>query len=389
MKSMYTLKLVKGTATVILSIILAMSWVNTAQAIPAFAAKYDKVCSYCHNAWPQLNKKGREFKELGYRLPKDLEEKKIADILNEGIYPISGLLIARPYDNKKSGHSKLRAMHEIELIIAGLIGNKWSGFFEIEAEDETGFAPEVGPGVLTYHYSRSVNVQMAYATPFFSDAYGFIGDAFRLTRGHVGFIDQKFGEADAAGKIRDSRQTFNISGRPVENLFYIFGISGVKGDAEGEEASIAHGRVALEPSKDFMFGLFALDGEDKGTKRKFSRIGLDLQSDIKNTRLQAAYVTAKDDDASTPSVEVKNKAFSVQAYHTVKTKEGKPTWVPIIRYDSYEKNDGTDKYDELTLNLTYYIEQNVKAYLEFWRQIDVPDGVENNNRLTAQVYVAF
>jgi hypothetical protein len=41
----------------------------TAEAVPSFARETGKSCSYCHNAWPQLNKKGRSFKELGYRLP--------------------------------------------------------------------------------------------------------------------------------------------------------------------------------------------------------------------------------------------------------------------------------------------------------------------------------
>jgi hypothetical protein len=49
-------------------------WLSNANAVPSFAAKYEKKCSYCHTAWPQLNKKGRDFKERGYRVKEDLKD---------------------------------------------------------------------------------------------------------------------------------------------------------------------------------------------------------------------------------------------------------------------------------------------------------------------------
>ncbi len=49
-------------------ILVGAFWVSSAQAVPNFARQYDKKCSYCHSAWPQLNAKGRQFKELGYRI---------------------------------------------------------------------------------------------------------------------------------------------------------------------------------------------------------------------------------------------------------------------------------------------------------------------------------
>jgi len=40
-----------------------------AQAVPAFARKYNVDCTYCHTAWPQLNRQGYIFRRLGYRMP--------------------------------------------------------------------------------------------------------------------------------------------------------------------------------------------------------------------------------------------------------------------------------------------------------------------------------
>ena len=47
--------------------LLGFVWIGSAQAIPAFARKYEKACNSCHTAWPMLNKAGRMFKEAGYR----------------------------------------------------------------------------------------------------------------------------------------------------------------------------------------------------------------------------------------------------------------------------------------------------------------------------------
>ena len=42
---------------------------DVAQAIPAFARKFNVPCQTCHSAPPYLNATGRKFMEAGYRLP--------------------------------------------------------------------------------------------------------------------------------------------------------------------------------------------------------------------------------------------------------------------------------------------------------------------------------
>jgi len=63
--------------------------------------------------------------------------------------------------------------------------------------------------------------------------------------------------------------------------------------------------------------------------------------------------------------------------------------VPLIRYDSYEENDGGDQFDELTLNLSFYFTQNIKGFVEYWTQTDVPNGVTKDKRFTMQLVAAF
>ncbi|VAX02915.1 hypothetical protein MNBD_GAMMA19-1753, partial [hydrothermal vent metagenome] len=65
------MKCIQTGLTLSILAVAGITLTGTAQAVPSFAAKYEKNCSYCHNAWPQLNNKGRKFKERGYRLKED------------------------------------------------------------------------------------------------------------------------------------------------------------------------------------------------------------------------------------------------------------------------------------------------------------------------------
>jgi len=365
-------------------------WLSNAYAVPSFAAKYEKKCSYCHSAWPQLNKKGRDFKERGYRLKEDLKDTSPkTPYFEQGSFPVSAMLISRPYDKKDSGEAKVRAVHEVELFIAGAIDNHLSGYIEIEAEDEEGFSPEIGALALSYRFNNYATVQAVWGSAFWADGYGLLADHFRLTRGHVGVIDQSFGGADNDGSLRSKRQSLNFTGR-ASSVFYSLGVAnGVAGDAEGEEPTFGgHAKVAFDMGDVATVGVFGLVGEQPDTDREYTRSGIDFQGDFSNSRIQAAYVAAADDNV-TKSDEVKNNALSLQWFHTFKTKDGTPTFVPVVRFDSYEKNDGNDEYQDMTLNLTYYMKENVKGYVEYWNQTDAPDGEDKDSRITLQFYVGF
>lgn len=360
-----------------------------AQAVPAFARKYEKKCSACHLAFPQLNRAGRMFKEAGYRFPSDAQvAQKISDFLYwDKTPPVSAILVSRPYDKKDSGDDKIRALHEVELIVAGVAGKRWSGWFELAGEDEADFEPEVENGTVGFHPSKAFNVQLSYAPYFWADGYGFLLDHFRMTRGHVKVLDEAFGGADAGGRLRSARQMIAAYGRPADRVFYSVGYSGVAGDTEGENPSNFHGRLALDVTRDVMVGVFGVDGKDDSTSRDFSRYGVDFQADVGNARLQAAWVKAKDDRVGAPGQDT-NNAFSIQGMYVIKNSP-RPVWVPIVRYDQYERDDGASEYKELTLNLTHYFTENIKGMVEYWDQLDVPAGKTEDNRITVQLVAGF
>ncbi len=396
------------TSILFLIFIAGLIWATTANAVPSFARKYDMNCSGCHTAFPQLNSVGRRFKEAGYRFTSDNEKglnQEVSDFLQlEKHVPVSGILVSRPYDKKDSGDTKVRAIHEVEIMVVGNIAKNWSGFFEVEAEDEGDFSAEIGTAVLSYNYNEAFNVQAGWSTIFWADSYGILSPGQRLTRGQMAPISQSFGGADGAGvdengdavngsSLTTVRQNVGIFGRAFGRVFYNVNWSGDAKNVEGENASTYSGLVNVDITDNIMLGAFGMSGQNENVtmgmvKRDYSRAGVQFQADIASARIQALYVTAKDDLTSGIGDE-SNDAFSIQGFWAFTDDSLRPTWVPLVRFDQYQKNDGQDDYSELTLNVTYYFKQNIKGYVEYWDQIDAPSSVDEDNRWTVQFVAGF
>jgi hypothetical protein len=367
-----------------------------AEAIPAFARKHKMVCSGCHMAWPLLNETGRKFKENGFRQSRKEKMKVVvSDYLKyDKQFPISAVLVSRPYDKKESGHEKLRAIHEVEIMGAGTLADDFSFFFEIEAEDETNFDPEIPAAFVSFNPKPWFNVMVSWGGMFSAEPYDTIG-ARRLTRGRNTVIDNRFGAADNAGRIRDARQTLQIHGRPHKKVYYSVGISGPAGDGEGQDPNLVHGRVAIDVLPQLTVGGFGMAGECERTAancmrdRNYSRFGFDVQAQVlPNARISGAFVTANDDQESGMGGDHDNDAWFAEGIYVFQ--QGKRPWiVPLFRFDSYETNDGRDDFKTGVLNVTYYVKENVKVFLELFKEFDVPGGDQKDGRLTLQAAFAL
>lgn len=369
-----------------------------AEAIPAFTRKTNMACSTCHTAWPALNSFGRQYKEHGYRLGHlEAPTKTITkDLKWDETLPVSLMLVGRPYDKKKNGKHLIRALHEVELMIAGPMGDKFSAFVEIEAEDEnqvtTGIQLGIPVSAFSYNYSEAMNMQLSWGENTNFDPYQSYTVHRRMTRSTNAVIGQNFGGADNGGSMATSRQNISIYGRPMPKLFYGASLSGDAKTAEGDEGNTVTLRVVFDVMPTLSIGALAVNGTctegstNCAVDRKYSRSGLDVQSEIAGFIINAVALTAKDDNATATST-TKNNAYYVQAMYTAK--EGvRTTWAPLIRFDSYDKNDGAEKVNEVTLGANYYLTENVRTMLEYWSK-DSDISANDDNRLTLQVFAAF
>jgi len=384
--------------SIVLILFVAVLFPTNSEAIPAFARKTNMACSTCHTAWPALNAFGRQYKEHGYRLghleaPSTVISKDLK--WNESL-PVSVMLVSRPYDKKKSGKSKIRAIHEVELMVGGPMGEQFSGFIEIEAEDEVtngiGLDTGVSSAAMTYSLDEAAHIQFSWGSATWFDPYNSYSNHLRMTRGASAAIDQSFGGADNGGKLKNSRQNVAIYGRLVSKFFYGMAISGDASDSEGVDGNTVTARVVYDIVPSLSIGALSVSGTCSANAgnclvdRKYSRSAIDVQSEVADFTINAVALAARDDN-STATATLKNKAYYVQAFYTAK--DGvRATWVPLLRYDSYEKTNGTEEVNELTLSINYYINENVRSMLELWSK-DSDISANDDDRLTLQLFASF
>ena len=169
-----------------------------AEAIPAWARKYQTSCSTCHAPFPKLNYFGKAFRNNGYRFPGGEDEtarKEPAIILGAegykklfpralwpsdmpGAVPIAVRGVSRFSTYEDDQTTTFEFPHEFEVLAGGTLGDTFSFFGEIEIENEAN-ENELGMDVVLQYDPRpwlhvrmgSVNVHP-------------INDALRLTAAH-------------------------------------------------------------------------------------------------------------------------------------------------------------------------------------------------------------
>lgn len=137
---------VKRSLTILLlGLSLQAGLPSSAEAIPAFARKYDLSCTSCHTKPPRLNAFGEAFHMAGYQIPQTKEgelrkKRQIGRIVSEKAFlNIFALRATGNFVESISGgkpvETNLALPREIELYFAGTFTDKVSYFFNMSHEE--------------------------------------------------------------------------------------------------------------------------------------------------------------------------------------------------------------------------------------------------------------
>lgn len=358
-----------------------------AEAISAFARAYEMPCSACHSAWPSLNSFGRQFKENGYMVARGQPQgqTELNDYLSlPTVPPVAVVLNSRPYDRQKDRDAKLQALHEFEVMVAGNFSKFGSFFSELEMEDANGFDPELAAGWAGLHLHQMLNVVGGAGPAFTADPYNTLRDSLRLTRGRPSIFEK--GTAAGAPRLRDNEQFVSAYGRdPIINkIFYLFSYAADRDDPEGEGAQDLLGRLAIDLLPELTIGGFAITGRQSISggeeDQDFQRWGVDGNLELAGLTLRSAWLRAEDDGATgLPGMtSQENDVFYGEVFYTLRgdllANLPVPLFqvVPLLRIDSYEKNDGDNDETDLTANLGVYVTENFRANFEYFTSLDHP-----------------
>lgn len=364
--------------------------VPNAEAIPAWARKYHTACTLCHTAWPKLNAYGRDFKINGYRTPEELQKPEdVNDMIDDFLmldrsFPLTARFVMRPFDKQRDRRARIRSFHEVELMIGGRVGKNVSAWVEAEAEDEEDdFNLFIEQGVMGFHPAQEANVVMGWAPPFWADPFDTLADGGRrMTRSRRGPLDQQF---SARERLRSESQFVGFYGRDrSDKVFYLGGVSVGATDPLGGDARDGFARVMVEATTGVYLGGFFLGGtnETRAVDLDFQRTGFDFQIEQGSLSVQGLVLNAKDDllGGGDESITV----GYIEGFYVFQ-----PVEFPIRMIVPLARVDVLDDLTDLTLNLNFYLTENLKVYGEWWQNVDTPAGRRKGTRFTVQVDLAF
>jgi hypothetical protein len=429
-----------------LAFLAAWSWPN-AEAIPAFARKYQTSCQTCHIAFPKLNPFGVAFRLRGYHLPDETE-----DLIKEkpvslgapaykrlwphtvwpsgipGTVPLSVSTIFTDASERTSEEGEkntikndFRFPEEVSILSGGTFGESLSFFGEIV------FASEAG----------EVGVELEHAQMNFNGPFG-SGHAFNIkvgrfmpelvqtfahgslltTEGPAALLaftpiaahggSEVGGEEGAGIALPESVDGLEAYGVLRHRILYSVGISNGLGpgadSVDGNSEKDVFGRAAFKigglpldgegyVSSDrnwselsLQLGAFAyhgigknvfFNGEDEGDlleDRSFTRLGVDANLYLKDLNVIAGYSHGQDQIADYTGTVPDVGKFVYNAWFIEGDCVALPWLQPSFRYEWLDPaNKDAPNFKRVVPNVTALIRANVKAYLEYQRNVGESD----------------
>lgn len=377
------------------------------EAIPTFARKYKTSCSTCHYAFARLNNFGKAFQNNGFRYPgddKDFAKEEAVSLGAESqkrvfpnaIWPadipgasaVSFRWISRMHYNPNDTGEEFsfENPHELEVLMAGTIGEKFSFMFELEWEhaDEFGYG-----GWLDYKFSDPFHIQLG------NIEYLPILEGRRLTREHYNYGG--FRKLDASGvkiwgAVNGSEEkggflySFgafngendgddNVDLNAAKDVFgkasYKIGGMGVLGSTTASETS------AFWKDNSITLGGFGHFGKNNN-QSKNRNFGGNIDLFFENLNIFGLYMVSQAKAPDTTEYTDTQIGFAEADYVIY------PWLIPLARFE-YTKKDGSDAVKRVVPAIVVMARANVKLIPT--ARLDLDDS--DSNRYNVQVEVSF
>jgi hypothetical protein len=382
---------------------------TAAEAIPAFARRYQTSCTTCHSIAPRLNAFGVAFRNNGYRIPPNDEAfVKVPDVPLgapawkrvwpdamwpggiPGLPPVAFRIINDVVvDGDQPARVDFDFPHEFEILAAGTAGDGISFLAEVEVMSRPATSEAVvsiermfvqfdqlGGTTLAnlavgrfemravpfsrYHRRQTPSDLLAFDFRSPADGIHFrrpqMGLEFwgaKSGPGGRGGVEYAVGVVNGTGPLADTSTAKDVYARAAYK-FGGFGVTGSSADAEPLPQATAwrDDSIRLGVSSYVGTGRFTL-GQDR-----FWRIGGDADVFVRDLNLFGVVLAGRDrfaDGLGSSSF----AAMSVEANYTLK-----PWVVGIVRYETVARDDGPD-IRKLVPALVVAIRANVRVVTDW------------------------
>lgn len=373
-----------------------------ADAIPAFARKYQTSCQTCHVAFPELTPFGEGFKRNGLRFPDDdaeatkdepvsLGAESYKKVFPEAVWPgeitghvpfsavVSSTYTFTPEDeaeNIAEDHSFEQFGASLNLLTAGTLGDRvsfWGGVVigSEETEIERAYAQ------LNLFPEPFLNVKIGQFEPGLTESSihrSFLPGFFFFTRAVgdnewtpepsqqgievLGILGKRFGYnagiVEGRGNAHNKEKDFYV------RLEYKFG--GLNLDGSGGKESEGIPKPWRDDSimiSGFGYWGHALVGDPAGVRQedRFSRVGFDVLANYWDLRLKGGYAFQINDQPvlTQPGREVDSNMFFLEGQYLLY-----PWLIPAVRYEQFDSDILLDRDTRLVLGVIGLVRANVR-----------------------------
>lgn len=371
--------------------------VQTIHALPTFARKFQTSCSTCHTSVPKLTAFGESFRLNGYQIPegdeKYLKEKPTSlgappwkEVWPQAIWPgaIPGSFplsawVLSDANSPIEGEDKeveFEFPHEVELFMAGVMGEDVPFFLEVEWEEgEVGAEAWMGFYNL-FRSNRGLNLRVG---SFEINPLPMAFDHLRLGKEHYLYNNWRVPGSSNRFRLRGGKPGLELNGIVASRLFYSAGVVSPEGGIDGygtlrykiggtpydrsapTEAAVDEAVSAVPTGfwvdNAFELAGFAYFGEDEvgdDVSDTFRQVGVGARWAYQNLDFSAAYVIGKNNDPYGDGREVESDAWHVEGTYFIY-----PWLIAEARYEEL-------RVDQVNGNSQRLIEQKNKVLGLIW-----------------------
>lgn len=399
------------------------------QAMPMFTRKYKTSCSTCHYAFPSLNAAGEAFKANGYRFPNGEDSTLRQDepvslgaeeqkrVFPDAIWPsdIPGTVPVAIQGIGRYNYSRPAAVkwsfefpHELEVFIAGTLGDHFSFFGEAELENSGNEVEVAFPLWLQYDLAPAFHVRMGaveiepsrsalrhtrnhFNTNSFTSRNGwrFRDEAFGVELwgatngiGNRGGFTYHLGVVNGQGPFVDLNPTKDVFARAT----FKFGGLGEAGGI-GDGVSDPNPRFYIDNS--FTVGAFGYRGKARhattSVDETFRIAGVNAEAWLDRLRLETVLMQMDS--------EIPNRADRVSRVAYLEGSVVAFPWIiPITRYEWQDADvdlDTVQPVKSIIVAVAALPTANIKFISEFKKALDTLNKNRRNDSFTLQINFAF
>jgi len=352
---------------------------DPAQAIPAFARKYQVSCTMCHAPFPRLKPFGEQFAANGFKMPTAAQEPTRATIdtgdpllkLNRE-FPIAARVeaygVARQKEEPKND---FQTPWVFKALSGGPISERVSYYvyFILEEGDVTGledaylqFLKVAGTGM------DVLAGQFQVSDPMFKRELRLERSDYEIYKVHVG---------EASPNLTYDRGLMLMATAPgdVDVVLTVVNGNGIpKGQFDNDNQKNGALRLARQfgPARVGLFGYWGKEKRASGLSDTVTYFGPDLRLELgKNWEASIEYLERRDDNpfflAGSPPT-VKTRGGFVEVLFFPQGQDGR--WALAGLYNRIRSDDLSAELEDLSLTANYLLARNVRLQLEVARDLD-------------------